>query len=88
MNVARALISAPDLLLLDEPTSALDAVNQSAVVELLSERLAAGTTMVGASHDAPSLRRLASQVIRLSAGEVIAIDANERESALAGGSHA
>ena len=88
VNVARALISEPDLLLLDEPTSALDAVNQSAVVELLSERLAAGTTMVGAFHDAPSLRRLASQVIRLSAGEVIAIDANERESVLAGGFHA
>ncbi len=87
VNVARALISSPEVLLLDEPTSALDAFNQSAVVELLSERLAAGATMVGAFHDAPSLRRLASQVIRLSLGEVAAVDANVREPALAGGTH-
>lgn len=87
VNVARALISNPDLLLLDEPTSALDAFNQAAVVELLSERLAAGATMVGAFHDAPSLRRLASQVVRLSVGEVIAVEDTVREPALAGGTH-
>ena len=88
VNVAKALISGPELLLLDEPTSALDATNQAAVVDLLSERLASGTTMVGAFHDAPSLRRLASQVIRLDGAQVIEIERNERELALAGGSRA
>ena len=85
VNVARALIREPELLLLDEPTSALDAGNQGAVVELLSERLAAGTTMVGAFHDAPSLRRLASQVIRLDGGNVTSVESSERELAFAGG---
>ena len=85
VNVAKALISGPELLLLDEPTSALDAANQGAVIDLLSDQLQMGTTMVGAFHDAPSLRRLASQVLRLEAGRVTGIETNERELALAGG---
>jgi len=85
VNVARALISAPELLLLDEPTSALDAANQGAVVDLLSEHLESGATMVGAFHDAPSLRRLASQVVSLESGRVTSVEMNERELALAGG---
>ncbi|HMO54766.1 MAG TPA: ATP-binding cassette domain-containing protein [Tepidiformaceae bacterium] len=85
VNVARALIARPLLLLLDEPTSALDSANQAAVVDLLVERLEAGATMVGAFHDAPSLRRLASQVVRLADGRTVSIEAGERELVAAGG---
>ena len=79
VNVARALVSKPDLLLLDEPTSALDATNQAAVVDLLVERLEQGSTMVGAFHDAPSLRRLASQVGHLADGRLISVTEGERQ---------
>jgi alpha-D-ribose 1-methylphosphonate 5-triphosphate synthase subunit PhnL len=88
VNIARALISEPELLLLDEPTSALDTANQATVVELLSERLEQGATMVGAFHDAPSLRRLASQAVRLADGEVVSVEAALRDFANAGGSGA
>jgi alpha-D-ribose 1-methylphosphonate 5-triphosphate diphosphatase len=73
VNIARALITRPDLLLLDEPTSALDAENQAAVVELLAEQLAAGATMLGAFHDAPSLARLASRIAQLEQGRLVRI---------------
>ncbi len=73
VNLARALAPRPDLMLLDEPTSALDATNQSAVVELLAERLEDGATMVGAFHDAPTLTRLASRVARLERGRLVEV---------------
>jgi len=86
VNVAKALISEPNLLLLDEPTSALDSNNQAAVVELLEERLDGGATMIGAFHDAPSLQRLASSVIRLERGRVTQFE-DRREAVLAGSSN-
>jgi alpha-D-ribose 1-methylphosphonate 5-triphosphate synthase subunit PhnL len=85
VNVAKALITEPDLLLVDEPTSALDATNQAAVVELLEEHLARGATMVGAFHDAPSLRRLAAAIAHLEGGRLIDVTSNGGGPVAAGG---
>jgi alpha-D-ribose 1-methylphosphonate 5-triphosphate synthase subunit PhnL len=70
VNLARALVAPPGLLLLDEPTSALDADNQEMVIELLREVHAAGTTIVGVFHDLAVLRRLADQYLLLREGRV------------------
>lgn len=70
INVARALVVPPRLLLLDEPTSALDVANQERVLELLAEARAAGTTMVGVFHDLNLLRRIADRVLVLDGGRV------------------
>ena len=71
VNIARAAVAAPHLLLLDEPTSALDVRNQEAVVRVLAELRDAGTTMLGAFHDAPALARITDRVARLERGQVV-----------------
>jgi len=52
VNIARGFIAEMPILLLDEPTAALDAANRAIVAELILERKAAGTAIVGIFHDA------------------------------------
>lgn len=70
VNVARALISEPRLLLADEPTSALDAANTERVIETLLEARARGMTLLGIFHDPAVVRRLADRVVHLEQGQV------------------
>jgi alpha-D-ribose 1-methylphosphonate 5-triphosphate synthase subunit PhnL len=51
VNIARAVIWAPRLLLLDEPTSSLDKSSTDIVIELLMMLKEHGTTMIGIFHD-------------------------------------
>ncbi|MDK2947536.1 MAG: alpha-D-ribose 1-methylphosphonate 5-triphosphate synthase subunit PhnL [Methanolobus sp.] len=62
VNIARALISAPKLLLLDEPTSALDPASTAIVVEMLKE-IKNKTTMVGIFHDMYVVEELADRLV-------------------------
>jgi alpha-D-ribose 1-methylphosphonate 5-triphosphate synthase subunit PhnL len=71
VNIARALIALPRLLLLDEPTSALDAANQARVIALLREAHAAGTTIIGIFHDLEVLRQLADRYLEMRDGEIV-----------------
>jgi alpha-D-ribose 1-methylphosphonate 5-triphosphate synthase subunit PhnL len=58
VNLARALITRPRLLLLDEPTASLDVNTKNTVIELLRELKGSGTSMVGIFHDMDAARRL------------------------------
>lgn len=49
--IARAMFSAPDLLLMDEPTSGVDIRTRHEVLHLLSELNHAGLTIVVSTHD-------------------------------------
>ena len=74
VNLARALASDANLLLLDEPTSALDASLQDDVAQLLAERRDRGTTMIGIMHDATLLARLSDVTVHMERGRVTGID--------------
>jgi alpha-D-ribose 1-methylphosphonate 5-triphosphate synthase subunit PhnL len=65
INIARALIGRPRLLLLDEPTSALDQEAKEGVISLLQELKSSGTTMIGVFHDLTVLNRICDEVIHL-----------------------
>jgi putative ABC transport system ATP-binding protein len=60
--VARAVVHSPTLLLADEPTGNLDSKSGAAVVELLNDLNADGTTVVVITHDVELARRLPRRV--------------------------
>ncbi|HET7793350.1 MAG TPA: phosphonate C-P lyase system protein PhnL [Rhizobacter sp.] len=65
VNIARGFIEPSRLLLLDEPTASLDAANRRVVVELIHEKRAAGTAVVGIFHDEEVRDAVASRCVTL-----------------------
>lgn len=70
VNIARAAIWEPRLLLLDEPTASLDPPAVKAALAVLARLRARGTTMVGVFHDPQLIRALADRVHRTGGEEV------------------
>ena len=68
--VARALVSAPKLILADEPTGNLDTANGEEVMRLLSEAAAAGVTVVMVTHSLVHAA-VAQRTIKLLDGRVV-----------------
>ncbi len=72
--IGRALLMRPRLLLLDEPLASLDAGHKREILPYLVRlRDDSGVPMVYVSHTAAELRRIATKVVRLDAGRVVAI---------------
>ncbi len=65
INIARGFIAARPILLLDEPTAALDAANRAVVAELILERKAAGTAIVGIFHDAEIRHQVCDRIFEI-----------------------
>ena len=74
LSVALALIlaSEPRLVLLDEPTRGLDYQAKRRLVELLRELAAGGRTILLATHDVELAAEVATRVLVLADGEVVA----------------
>jgi molybdate transport system ATP-binding protein len=71
--VGRALLMRPRLLLLDEPLASLDAGHKREILPYLVRlRDDAGVPMVYVSHTAAELRRVATKVVLVAAGRVVA----------------
>lgn len=51
LNIARAMVKRPRLLLLDEPTASLDYASKLKVKVLIEQLMKEGTTMLGIFHD-------------------------------------
>jgi len=69
INLARALITEPRLLLLDEPTASLDSETKKIVVQALMALKKKGTSIIGIFHDLDSMNRLVDRVFTMRAGQ-------------------
>ena len=74
LDIARALLHEPDLLLLDEPTLALDPESSAAIWETLHERASSGAAVVVCSNDTVEAERHADRVAIVADGRIAAND--------------
>lgn len=72
LAIARAWALRPELLFLDEPTSQLDPAATRQIEQLLTGLVAEGLTVLMSTHDLGQARRLASRVLFLHRGRLIA----------------
>jgi tungstate transport system ATP-binding protein len=72
LALARAWSLEPHVLFLDEPTSSLDPHGKREVEALLAEFARGGMTLVFASHNLGQVKRLATRVVYLEQGRVLA----------------
>jgi branched-chain amino acid transport system permease protein len=75
VELARALVAGPKVILLDEPAAGLSDAEKAALHSALRETAARGIGIIIVDHGMPFLMPLASRVICLDAGRIIAAGA-------------
>ena len=78
VNIARAMVLEPELLILDETLSALDQVEQGKLLALF-ERLQVrhGITYIYISHDLSMVRRVCNRIAVMYLGRIVELATNE-----------
>ncbi|GBF34008.1 phosphonates transport ATP-binding protein PhnL [Desulfocucumis palustris] len=71
LNIARAMVKHPRLLLLDEPTASLDYTSKLRVRELIEQLIREGTTMMGIFHDLEFMENLCHREYTLRDGKLV-----------------
>lgn len=92
LELAMALASKPDLLLLDEPTAGMSLVERSQTEQLLRDVIEVGQSILIVDHDLDFVKRFCNRLTVLHNGEVVASgeteqvrsDANVRNAYLGG----
>jgi tungstate transport system ATP-binding protein len=72
LALARAWALQPQVLLLDEPTASLDPHAKREVEALMADFAATGMTLVFASHNLGQVKRLATRVVYMEQGRILA----------------
>jgi alpha-D-ribose 1-methylphosphonate 5-triphosphate synthase subunit PhnL len=68
VNIARAMISCPRILLVDEPTASLDLKTKNAVIDMLLDLKRAGTSIILITHDEHTLTKMSDRSLHLENG--------------------
>ena len=72
VQLAAALVSDPELLILDEPFSGLDPVAVDVMSQVILERAAAGVPTLFSSHQLDVVERLCNRVVIIRSGRLVA----------------
>ncbi len=68
VQIARALMLSPEILLCDEPTSMQDASTRGEVIDILAKHVASGTAMIFVTHDLLLAGRAAKRIMVMKEG--------------------
>jgi len=71
INVARAIISKPNFLLIDEPTASLDQKTKDIVIDMVLDLKRQGTSVLCITHDPYTMEHIADRVIELKNGKIL-----------------
>jgi energy-coupling factor transport system ATP-binding protein len=71
LSLATALVRSPAVLVLDEPTFGQDRIGYEGLLQILDERLAAGATLIVATHDQRFVADATSRSIELDGGWIV-----------------
>jgi len=72
LGLIQAFMHRPDVILLDEPTSGLDPIIQRVLRNLIAERAAEGVTFLVSSHILSEVREVATRIVALNEGRIVA----------------
>lgn len=72
IDLVAAMISKPNLILLDEPTTGLDPEAKATIHDIVSESADSGATIVLTTHDLHEAEKLASRILIIKDGALIA----------------
>lgn len=72
IDFACATIGRPSLLIMDEPTTGLDPKAKAGIHDLISQTADEGTTVLMTTHDLGEAEKIASRVVILNSGRIIA----------------
>ncbi|MDZ5470574.1 ABC transporter ATP-binding protein [Bacillus sp. 31A1R] len=72
LAIATAMVHNPKLIFLDEPTAALDPLSRQEIHQLILRLYEEGKTVVLTSHDMDEVKKLATRILMISNGEIIA----------------
>lgn len=73
LNLAAALVHAPDLLLLDEPTVGVDPQSRNAIFDSVAALGEAGTTVIYTTHYMEEAERLCDRIAIVDQGKLLAL---------------
>jgi energy-coupling factor transport system ATP-binding protein len=71
LSLACVLVRRPDVLLLDEPTFGQDRIGYEGLLEILRERVAAGTCVLAATHDERFVNDFATRRLEMDRGRLV-----------------
>lgn len=78
LNLARAVLHEPAVLVLDEPDTGLDAAGREVLSEIVGSQIAGGGSVVLTTHALDFALELATRVVVLADGRVVLDEARER----------
>jgi putative ABC transport system ATP-binding protein len=76
--IARALANDPQVIVADEPTGNLDSATAAGILEIFSELVKEGKTIIVATHD-EEITHYASKIIEITDGSIVSVRRNGKQ---------